>query len=764
MLFTERSGGLRSMVTVAIDFGTSHSVAVVSWPGRDGELVTVDGAPWQPSAVFAERDGRLITGRDALRLGAAEPARLEPNPKARIDDGEILLGDTVVPVAAAVRAVLAELVAHACRAAPGTVQHLVLTHPADWGANRLGTLLAAARGLAPRVSAVPEPVAAAAWFSRHDALADGQSVAVLDFGGGTCDTAVVRRDPGGLTVLACAGLPDLGGRDLDQLLVEHAERTVPGLAERLGAGTVELIRFHEDVRNAKELLSRHPQAEIALPHGLPDLLITREEFTGLVSADIIRAVGLLDDTVRRSGRRLADLAAVQLVGGSSRVPLIGHLLAGMAPGKARLDDQPEAVVALGASTLLSQRQPAPASPVLSPQQPSQPAPTAPSQGQPNQPAPPVLSHRQPDQLAPAAPSPTRDRGPLLALAAAAVLLVATVGTGFAIDARSAPGTASADPAAEALRLPPPPRGEEIATAGTSTDGLTRAAIGAPVELVLGGKKVTWTVNSFTDNADDRFRGLGNNIVADTLRWVLVDTTITLADGGEAPYFTNNVFLVDDRGLMIGWASDATLPADCPLQQPALAQPGSTLRQCFGFLIRKTVPIAAVALASTHPVRPNEPQAGALVPVTGARTTGDARPVGQVYPLGTPRALTVRGTEVRVAPVDLVGTPSAYFDAAPMRLGGSKGLLLRVAVRTMGPVRLRDVAEAVGLGDDRGQSVRWYLMVAGHGCVTETIGGASATIDGEATLCLFAVVPTGTVLRYATVFDQKTERPVVWRLP
>lgn len=64
-------------VTAVVDFGTSHTVAVVSGPGLPARLVTVDGHPWFPSAVFWTGRGEAVVGTDALRLARTEPARLE---------------------------------------------------------------------------------------------------------------------------------------------------------------------------------------------------------------------------------------------------------------------------------------------------------------------------------------------------------------------------------------------------------------------------------------------------------------------------------------------------------------------------------------------------------------------------------------------------------------------------------------------------------------------------------------------------------------
>src|SRR3712207_594651 len=83
---------------LGVHFGTSHTVAVVRWPDGRARPLLVDGSPLLPSAVYAERTGELIAGRDALHSARLDPARFEPNPKRRIDDGLVLLGDREVPV------------------------------------------------------------------------------------------------------------------------------------------------------------------------------------------------------------------------------------------------------------------------------------------------------------------------------------------------------------------------------------------------------------------------------------------------------------------------------------------------------------------------------------------------------------------------------------------------------------------------------------------------------------------------------------------
>ncbi|MFG1639654.1 type VII secretion-associated protein [Amycolatopsis sp. NPDC049252] len=371
-------------VRVAVDFGTSSTCVVASVNGRDPQVVVIDGQPLMSSAVFAAADGTLFVGQEAERQAAVDPSRYEPNPKRRIDEGELLLGDSVLRVTDVVHAVLGRAVAEARRlAGEAEVDLLVLTHPADWGAIRTRLLRQAAGGLAREVALVPEPVAAAVYhaatFAPQDVTNDrtvefsgrpGDALAVLDLGGGTVDVSVVRRLPpetardragrpqrGGFQVLATRGDPAFGGADIDQALLEHVGELVAGAEQDAwrqlveGREMVDRRRrrvLRQDVRGAKETLSRHAYTDVPMPPPFADAHVTREDLERLIAAPLGRAVELTVAAIGDAGLRPKQLTAIFLVGGSSRIPMISRLVherTGVVPTSL---DQPETVVARGA--------------------------------------------------------------------------------------------------------------------------------------------------------------------------------------------------------------------------------------------------------------------------------------------------------------------------------------------------------------------------------------------------------------------------------
>jgi molecular chaperone DnaK len=349
------------MLRVAVDFGTSSTCVAVSVHGREPQVVAVDGHPLMSSAVYAAQEGTVFVGQEADRQAAIDPSRYEPHPKRRIDEPELLLGSTVLPVRDVIRAVLARAVAEARRLAGGApVDQLVLTHPADWGGIRTRVLRQAANGLGTRIVLIPEPVAAAVFHAASfpPAMGTGErALAVLDLGGGTVDVSVVRREPPTYRVLSTRGDPSFGGADVDQLLLDHVGTLVSTVDADAWAALLQgrdlpnrrrrrVIR--QDVRNAKETLSRHTYTDVPLPPPFPDAHVTRDDLERLIADPLRRAAALTEAAIREAGLTPAQLAGIFLVGGSSRIPMVARLIherCGIVPTTL---DQPETVVARGA--------------------------------------------------------------------------------------------------------------------------------------------------------------------------------------------------------------------------------------------------------------------------------------------------------------------------------------------------------------------------------------------------------------------------------
>ncbi|MGX7671417.1 Hsp70 family protein [Plantactinospora sp. DSM 117369] len=345
---------------LAIDFGTSNTVAVVRLAGRCTPLL-FDGSPLLPSAVYLPPDADLLVGRDAERSAGVAPERLEPNPKRRIDDRTVWLGDRELSVVDVIAAVLRRVVDEASRVVGRPVAEAVLTHPAGWGGPRRVVLTDAARqaGL-DQVRLVAEPVAAASYFVTElgKRVPVGRCVVVYDLGAGTFDVAAVRRTDAGFEVLAAQGLPDVGGLDLDAAIVGHVRSLTAGDTDtwaRLDwpdspADRRARLLLWQDVRSAKEQLSRHTRAELHVPLTDTAVHLTRDEFETLAGPLLNRTVEVTTATLRAAGVGRESIAGIFLVGGASRIPLAANLLHRTLRIAPTVLDQPELVVATGAHT------------------------------------------------------------------------------------------------------------------------------------------------------------------------------------------------------------------------------------------------------------------------------------------------------------------------------------------------------------------------------------------------------------------------------
>lgn len=416
----------RTAAALGIDFGTHNTVAtVVRADGRRHQLL-FEGSPLLPSGIYLDYDASLLVGRDAAREGRRHPDRYERNPKLRIASPTILLGDKELPVRESVAAVIGRVLSE-CERVAGPPQRVTVTVPAGWGPARRHVIGdAAASTGAAALTLLPEPVAAAKYFVEvlGRELAPGQAVVVFDLGAGTFDASVVARTGTGYEVLAVDGSDRIGGHYLDQALVEHLGgryETSEELSERWRAlidpnsGTERRrLRFalYDEVRDAKERLSRSVATDIVVPGFGADELLTRAELELLARPLLEQAVTITKAVVREAGREPERLAGVFMVGGASRMPLATTMLhreLGVAP---TLIEQPELVVSEGA--VAEPPPPAAAPPAAHPG----PAPSAPPPGFPAVAAP----------ILPAAPVPESDRrGPVMILGIVALVIAVLAG-------------------------------------------------------------------------------------------------------------------------------------------------------------------------------------------------------------------------------------------------------------------------------------------------------------------------------------------------
>ncbi|GAA3450902.1 Hsp70 family protein [Dactylosporangium matsuzakiense] len=348
---------------LGVDFGTSNTVAMLVWPDGHVRPLLFDGSPTLPSAVYADAQQGLLTGRDAMHAARISPERYEPNPKRRIDEPAVLLGEHEIPTVDLIAAVLARVAAEARRVSGGALGPATITCPAAWAQTRRSVLLAAAQraGLGA-VTLVPEPVAAAEVFrtmggQNAPQARPGSAFVVYDLGAGTFDASVVRHGNGSFQVLSAEGLSTSGGLDIDASIVGylgavHGGHNPEAWRSLTHPTTSAERRAHrllwDDVRNAKEMLSRTSSTMIHVPALETDVPLGRDQLEQLARPILTATVTSTRAAIGTAGLTPSDIEGVFLVGGGSRIPLVATLLhqaLGIAP---TVVEQPELVVAQGA--------------------------------------------------------------------------------------------------------------------------------------------------------------------------------------------------------------------------------------------------------------------------------------------------------------------------------------------------------------------------------------------------------------------------------
>jgi actin-like ATPase involved in cell morphogenesis len=350
--------------SLGVDVGTTYTAAAL-W--RDGAVNTAslgNRSNSIPSVLFHREDGTLLVGEAASRRGVTEPEREAREFKRRMgDDVPILLGGQPFRAHELTGNLLRWVVEAVAEREGEKPAHVVLTCPAEWGDYRRNLLIeaAASAGLAD-VGLLPEPVAAATWYAAQERVEPGSLIGVYDLGGGTFDAALVRKTTTGFEIHGePAGDDSIGGIDFDHVLLGYVASSagvnLAGLDVTDPAVAASVSALRAAVVDAKEALSADVEAvvPVLLPGVTQHVTVGRVQFEKLVRPAILGTVQLFGQVLARSGVKPEQLRAVLLVGGSSRIPLVGQLLHSELGIRVALDAHPKYAVCLGAAIAAAPR-------------------------------------------------------------------------------------------------------------------------------------------------------------------------------------------------------------------------------------------------------------------------------------------------------------------------------------------------------------------------------------------------------------------------
>ena len=546
---------------LGIDIGTTFSAAAVSTADATEVFPLGARSATIPSVVVVREHGEVLVGEAAERRALSEPARSAREFKRRLGDPTpIFLGGVPYGAESLTAHLLRAIVEQVVERQGGPPTRIALTHPATYRDYKLDLMrLAVGQADVGDVTFVSEPDAAARYYAGQDRLADGDVVAVYDFGGGTFDATVVRKVGDAFELVGTPeGMERIGGIDFDEALLAHVDESLGGALSGLDiedpATRTALARLRDECRQAKEALSS--DTDVSIPVALPNLntevRVTRTGFEALIRPRVGETIGALERAVRSAGLAMDDVARVLLVGGTSHIPLVRQLVREATGRPVALDAHPKHSVSLGAAQFVRPGRPikaegsaavaSMAAPPLAAEPPKPAAATAPAAG---------------------SGAPSRRRL-LVPIVIAAVVLAG--GVGFALTRGGDGGTPAASQSGAATEAPTTtsrsaPTG--AASPGSAAFGDLGLTVGAPraeaqalvVPVELHNRLLRSTVLLSALRYNLRLQG--GNAVAGTER---------LPTQSVAPDTSANVELVF-AGVDATSAKGATLTVDAPGKEP-----------------------------------------------------------------------------------------------------------------------------------------------------------------------------------------------------
>lgn len=338
-----------------IDLGTTNS-ALVRMERGEGQVVKNDmGRDTTPSAVAFGRRGQAVVGArsyNRLRLDRLRALKQDRAIRNVFVEFKRTMGyddiyeSSVTPSARYTSEMLSTEVLKELRryVMDGDVSAAVVTIPAAFKVpQQQATLRAAEMAGIRQCHLLQEPVAAAMAYGLTAENRNGKWLA-FDFGGGTFDAALVVIEEGLITVKDTEGDNHLGGKDLDDAVVEEiifeeaaadfdAETFLAGNPRRKKRLTDALKGWAEVARIALSSRDSCPVEsdldEIELPDGDVidlDFSLTRDRLRPVVEPFYQRAIDKCHTLLARHGLRGSDLDELILVGGPTHSPIVREML------------------------------------------------------------------------------------------------------------------------------------------------------------------------------------------------------------------------------------------------------------------------------------------------------------------------------------------------------------------------------------------------------------------------------------------------------
>ncbi len=359
---------------IGIDLGTSNSAAAVVEGGRPVIIPSAEGAGVAsgkafPSYVAFTKDGQRLVGEPARRQAAinAEGTIQAAKRKMGTDFKFKVLGKEYTPQQ--ISAFILQKIKQDAEAYLGDkVEEAVITCPAYFDDNqRTATKDAGEIAGLKVLRIINEPTAACLAYGVEKAGKE-LKILVFDFGGGTLDVTIMEMwKEGGFKVVATSGDTQLGGTDMDHVLIDHIAKDFKRQTGiDLTHDSMAMQRLREAAEKAKVELSSAMTTDINLPFITADatgpkhltLSINRATLEELVGPIIARCRGPLEQALKDAQAAFAkegtsfsnkDIDKIIMVGGPTRMPMTQKFVEDYFGKKIERGIDPMDCVAMGAA-------------------------------------------------------------------------------------------------------------------------------------------------------------------------------------------------------------------------------------------------------------------------------------------------------------------------------------------------------------------------------------------------------------------------------
>ncbi len=347
---------------IGIDLGTSNSAAAVMQGAKpviipSAEGISLGGKAF-PSYVAFTKDGQRLTGEPARRqtVTNTEGTAYAFKRKMGTDYKYNLRGKEYRPQE--LSAFLLQKIKQDAEAFLGEkVDKAVITVPAYFNDNqRQATKDAGEIAGLEVVRIINEPTAASLAYGLDKA--GDQKIMVFDLGGGTLDVTIMEMGGGVFEVKSTAGDTQLGGTDMDNVLVDYiAEEFRKEHGIDLRKDRVANQRLRDAAEKAKIELSTTLTTEINQPFITADaggpkhltMTLTRSKLEEVIRPVIDRCKAPMQQALSDAKLTAAGVNRIILVGGPTRMPIVQKFVEDYVGKKVEGGVDPMECVAMGAA-------------------------------------------------------------------------------------------------------------------------------------------------------------------------------------------------------------------------------------------------------------------------------------------------------------------------------------------------------------------------------------------------------------------------------